>query len=272
MTLREKYAHNIDALPRGLFGSEEDAWAVLQAIILRYNVLVDVDKGDASVDVINAWLRKVLPECLQQDVMIFRGADDRERLALVVEPYQAALRKAMWGKNFTHVLLGDASAAFEYPFKLNEAPTVGVKLLSDRHVRGDDADLITFGFADSFTQIAAIDAYDWYSASQRNVSDVSEVREIIASMVEMDRLASAANYHHWRIPGTKLRHIFQWINGQAFTEGRDALQFEDLLAIRYFMPREWLDHAVNHWSAELSPEHYPVVEPLLKELRESSDS
>jgi len=272
MTIREKYAHNINALPRGLFNSEEDAWALLQAIILRFNVLVDVDEDDARVEVIYAWLRKILPECIQQDVMIIRGSRFSERRFFAVETYKAALSKAIWGQGFTHVFLGNITSDEVQLLSMNEAPTAGVRLKSDSDKLGEEVDVITFSVGNRFTQITATDADDWFSASQGNSSDVSKAREIIASMVEMNRLASAANYHHCRIPGAKWRNIFQWINGQAFAEGRDTLQLKDLLAMRYLMPREWLDYTVNHWSAKLSSEHYPVVEPLLKELRESSAS
>lgn len=267
MNLKEKYTHNIAALPRGLFSSEQDAWAVLQAIILRYNVVVEVDEEDIRVDLIYEWLRAILPACLQKEVLIIRPANflDRRR-ALVAETYQAALRSALWGGKVSHVFLGRVSESYEFILSMNEAPTISVRLTSD----DKDAELITFAAGKRFSRIEEADAAAWFKAAQDSTQDISAARSIIASMVEMNKRASDACYNHRQIPSSSWGHIFRWARSQAFAEGRDSLQVEDCLAIRYFMPDHWVDYAVNHWSPELSPDHYPVVEPLLRALRRAA--
>ncbi len=269
MTIREKYSGSIATLPRGLFNCEQDAWAVLQGVILRHNVNIEVTDGDVRVDIISTWLRQILPESIQKDVMIFNGSDWSNRRSMVVETYKAAVRNAMWGRNFTHVFTGNLSGDQAQLFSVSEAPSMGVRIVPESAVKTHDDELLTFNFGKTIQPLEEKDATSWFEAGQVNVSHTSEARELIAAMAGMNKLASARNYNFWLVPGSVWRRIYQWANAQAFAEGRDTLRVADFLAIRYFLPTDWLDYATNQWSPELSPELYRLVEPLLRVMSSS---
>ena len=266
MTLREKYQHNIASLPPGIFPSEEEAWAVLQAVVLRYNVNIEIDAGDERVDLLKDWLTRVMPERSRLEVMVIACDPYGYRKPPITEAYQAAVREMIWGRKFSHVYIGRVPQEYNQLFSMNQAPSIGIMTLPQSNDGKVRAKLVCHHF-DELRPISESDASAWRGASQGRIDVDSAAQDFLGSLIAMNLAASKANYRFELLPGHLWRSLYQWAHAAAFADGRRKPSLGDYLAIRHFVPEDWIDFATNYWSSEHDPEHYPVVEPLLAALR-----
>ena len=266
MTLRAKYQHNIASLPPGIFPSEEEAWTALQAVVLGYNVNMEIDAGDERVDLLKEWLTGVMPEKSRHEVMVIAGDQHGYRKPPITDAYQAAVREMIWGRKFSHVFIGRFSQEYAQLFSVNQAPSIGILILPQSDDGMARAKLVSHYFG-ALRPISEKDASAWREASQGRNNFDSAARNMLASLIAMNVAAHKANYYHLLVTGCFWRHLYQWMNAAAFADGRHSPELGDFLSIRHFMPADWIDYATKYWSAEHDPEHYPVVEPLLAALR-----
>jgi hypothetical protein len=266
MTLRARCQQTIASLPPGIFPSEEEAWSALQAVVLGYNVNIEIDAGDERVDLLKDWLTRVMPERSRHEVMVIAGDQCGYRKPPETEAYQAAVREMIWGRKFSHVYLGRVSQEYAQLFSVNQAPTIGIKTLPQSDDGKARAKLVSHCFG-ALRPISEKDDSAWREASQGRIYFDSAERSMLASLIAMNVAAHRANYHHLLVTGCLWRRLYQWMNAAAFADGRHSLYLGDFLSIRHFMHADWIDYATNYWSAEHDPEHYPVVEPLLAALR-----
>lgn len=269
------YAHLVDQLPAGMFSEKQDAWALIQAVMMEANVVLHGEASGQS-GAIEYWLRNAFRQAEVEDRLFFfigGGAgitEAQERSRIASDMYERNQRsRKRYGLNSTIVLgcsdTGPLRLAFgDLRIRLR-LPAASEPLTS--------MDLILHAQAET-TPLTAKDIYD-YREFLVGVSFTDEARRILSAVVEFDaflvqqtpEVPATANRPRQKYYGMRTAawvNAARWMKGAAAMEGRLKVDATDFPKLAYALRPGFFEVSPELKAAMAQELWYPHIASYLK--------
>lgn len=234
-----EYELCVKTLPDGLFRSPEDAWALLQAVVLGYDAMVDVSDGDVREELIKNWLIGVLPPKLLSKRLFHSGYISPPRDKMIRDAYVEAVRQSVSLRENSYVLIGGSlSYAQEWLSPINPGPVVRIN--ADPANGWSKPQLRLLGLCDHPSPRLSLDYEpEWLRTFKEQVKLTEEAALLVSALFDMKYGDVLPYYCQQRPTGKNWRHYLKWCYAWAKACGRPQITRADLFALRFFQELNW---------------------------------
>ena len=270
-----QYAHLVDEVPAGIFPEKQDAWALIQAVMMEANVVIN---GEAfgKFGAIEYWLRNSFRQAEAEDRLLFfagggSGLTEAAEIArMASDSYERHQRnRKRYGLNSTIVLgrpdagpLRLASGDLRIQLRL---PAASDPLMS--------MDLILHAQAET-TPLTAKDLYD-YREFLVGVGFTDEARKFLTAAVELDAflvqqtpvspaVGTRPPQKYYGIKTAAWVMAARWMKGAAAMEGRHQVDATDFPKLAYALRPGFFEVSPELKAAMAQETWYPRIASYLK--------
>jgi hypothetical protein len=264
-----QYAHLVDEVPAGIFPEKQDAWALIQAVMMEANVVIN---GEAfgKFGAIEYWLRNAFRQAEVEDRLLFFMGGDADVCRMASDQYERHQRnRKRYGLNST-IVLGRPSTS---PLRLAlgdlriqlRLPAASEPLTS--------MDLILHAQAKT-TPLTAKDLYD-YQEFLVGVGFTDEARKFLTAVVELDAFlvqqtpevpatASRPRQKYYGMKTAEWVMAARWMKGAAAMEGRLQVDANDFSKLAYALRPGFFEVSPELKAAMAQESWYPRIASYLK--------
>ena len=267
-----QYAHLVDQVPAGMFAQKQDAWALIQAVMMEANVVLHGEASGQS-GAIEYWLRNSFRQAEAEDRLLFftvGGSEAQERCRIAGDLYERNQRnRKRYGLNSTIVLGGSDMGPLRLAFgdlriRLR-LPAASEPLAS--------MDLILHAQAET-TPLTAKDLYD-YREFLIGVGFADEARKFLSALVEFDAflvqqsqeeaaMANRPRQKYYGMPTATWVNASRWMKGAAAMEGRHHVDATDFPKLAYALRPGFFEVSPELKAAMAQESWYPHIASYLK--------
>ena len=264
-----QYAHLVDEVPAGMFSEKQDAWALIQAVMMEANVVLN---GEAfgQFGAIEYWLRNAFRQAEVEDRLLFFRGGDAEVCRMASDTYERHQRnRKRYGLNSTIVLgrhdagpLRLASGDLRIQLRL---PAAAEPLTS--------MDVILHAQVET-TPLTAKDLYD-YRELLVGVGFTDEARKFLSAVVKFDAFlvqqtpevpatVSRPRQKYYGMKTAAWVNAARWMKGAAAMEGRLQVDANDFPKLAYALRPGFFEVSPELKAAMAQESWYPRIASYLK--------
>ena len=270
-----QYAHLVDEVPAGMFSEKQDAWALIQAVMMEANVVL-VGSSFGQSGAIEYWLRNAFRQLEAEDRLLFftgggSGPTEGAEIArMASDLYERNQRnRKRYGLNSTIVLGRPDSGPLRLAYgdlRIQlRLPEVSEPLTS--------MDLILHAQVET-AALTAKDMYD-YREFLVGVGFTDEARRILSAVVEFDAFLvqqapvapAVGNRPPQKYYGMKTAgwiKAARWMKGAAAMEGRHQVDATDFSKLAYALRLGFFEVSPELKAAMAQESWYPRIASYLK--------
>ena len=265
------YAHIVDQVPAGMFYDRQDAWALIQAVMMEANVILH-GEANGQFGAIEYWLRNAFRQAEAEDRLLFFNSGDAEICRRASDLYERNQRNRKRG-GLSSTIVRRMDPTVTDPLRLAfgdlrihlRLPVSSVPLTS--------MDLILHAQAAS-SVLTAKDLHD-YREFLEGVDFTPEFRSLLAAVLEFDafrasHVPDSAAQDRPRSPKYLAMRTAAWINaarwmkGAAAMEGRLKVDATDFPKLAYALRPGFFEVSPELKAAMAQESWYPHIASYLK--------
>lgn len=266
-----QYAHIIDQVPAGMFCERQDAWALIQAVMMEANVIL-YGEAYGQFGAIEYWLRNAFRQAEVEDRLLFFNGGDAETCRMASDLYERNQRNRKRG-GLSSTIVRRMGPAVPDPLRLAfgdlriqfRLPVSSVPLTS--------MDLILHAQAEP-PVLTAKDLHD-YREFLEGVGFTPEFRSLLTAVLEFDTFRAShvpegAAPDRPRSPKYLAMKTASWVNaarwmkGAAAMEGRHKVDAADFQKLTYALHPGFFEVSPDLNAAMVQESWYPRIASYLK--------
>lgn len=266
-----QYAPIVDQVPAGMFYDRQDAWALIQAVMMEANVILH-GEADGQFGAIEYWLRNAFRQAEAEDRLLFFNGGDAEICRMASDLYERNQRNRKRG-GLSSTIVRRKDLTVTDPLRLAfgdlrihlRLPVSSVPLTS--------MDLILHAQAAS-SALTAKDLHD-YREFLEGVGFTPEFRSLLTAVLEFDTFRAShvpegvapdrpRSPKYLAMKTAAWINAARWMKGAAAMEGRHQVDVTDFPKLAYALRPGFFEVSPELKAAMAQESWYPRISSYLK--------